>query len=347
MYGEIGSLRWRGDRFNTEGGANGERAVVEGELLPLGAKPPGNMRVRYLFPHQTNDYVLSYGYRALPSHPFLPTVITNFWTGRGRRRGGKRIELDQWRILTMEFADSELPAETFAVASFLRPEWKARVYTNGGIYDVGTNGTLQLDYPIGRLANGGSFRRPILRVSRPAFYAVWACVNVTIFALMLGARESERETNQRERFANMKFSFKPQKAILVAGVAAAAYAQACYYQNTAVLCFQAATTVDRINWYDDHTGISASQTSSPVTATQDWFAYSVSGHYYVGVGPGYTSYTADTSEQNPIGCSGPAQFLDFTGHTISLAWQYNVASGATIGFPNIVSGTVNTGTTCN
>ena len=48
----------------------------------------------------------------------------------------------------------------------------------------------------------------------------------------------------------MNYKFKPQKAILVAGIMAAAYAEACYQQATSAVCFQAGEAIDTFNWSD-------------------------------------------------------------------------------------------------
>ncbi|HEV2391609.1 MAG TPA: hypothetical protein VG146_04510 [Verrucomicrobiae bacterium] len=48
----------------------------------------------------------------------------------------------------------------------------------------------------------------------------------------------------------MKFKFKPQTAVLIGGMLAAAYAEACYYSNTTAICFVSGNQVDTIPWPD-------------------------------------------------------------------------------------------------
>ena len=57
----------------------------------------------------------------------------------------------------------------------------------------------------------------------------------------------------------MKYKFKPQKAILVAGVLAAAYAEACWYQNTSAVCFTAGAKVDQYGSWPDGNGSGQTQ----------------------------------------------------------------------------------------
>jgi len=46
----------------------------------------------------------------------------------------------------------------------------------------------------------------------------------------------------------MKYKFKPQTGILVAGMLAASYASACFWQQTDAICFASGTSVDTIYW---------------------------------------------------------------------------------------------------
>ena len=198
MYSEIGAVRWRGNRFRTESVLDPQGVVMTGEVVPSATGPPTAMTVRYAFPHQTNDYVLRYGYAPGSPCPFVPTVITNFWvTGRSGGRP-KEMELNQWHVLALELGHAPQPAKAFALKPFLKPfQWKSRVYTNNAIYDVDTNGILQFAYSLGG-PTGVITRPPIIHLSRPVFYTAWGCVNLVIFALMLGARESKNKPIQEK-----------------------------------------------------------------------------------------------------------------------------------------------------
>ncbi len=193
MYAGIGAVRWQGNRFRTESVLNHQRVIMTGEVAPSENGPPMSMTVRYAFPHQTNDYVLRYGYAPGSPYPFVPSVITNFWvTGRNGGRP-REMELNQWRIISVKLREAPLPARAFALKPFLKPfQWKTRVYTNGAIYDVGPDGALQFAYALGG-PTGVITQPPVIHVSRPVFYAAWGAVNLLIFALMLGARESKQK----------------------------------------------------------------------------------------------------------------------------------------------------------
>ena len=130
----------------------------------------------------------------------------------------------------------------------------------------------------------------------------------------------------------MKYKFKPQTGLLVAGLLAASYANACLYQATAVKCVASGDTIDTIYWNSDYSNYkSLGLGSQPVTATQDWWvtangssgylSYQTTGH-----GTNYTNYRADNGTVNTKYCSGPAQFKDFSLHSTSVTWVPNTAN---------------------
>jgi len=196
MRAGLGTIRWDGNRFRTECEVDHERLLITGELVPSGDAPPIAMRVCYSFPHQTNRYVLRYGYAPSLKYPFLPATITNFWVTETRRGVETEIELDQWRILALELAEAPpLPAQTFDLAPFQgQSHWATRIYTNGALYTRQTNGTLQfvvsLNAPKAPLI-------PRFRASPKTVYACWVGLNFGIFALMLGAKVQEQTQNRK------------------------------------------------------------------------------------------------------------------------------------------------------
>jgi len=159
----------------------------------------------------------------------------------------------------------------------------------------------------------------------------------------------------------MKYKFKSQTGILVAGMLAATYASACFYSQTSAICFASGTTVDTIYWGGNGYG----QGQNNVIASSDWWvnADGPSGYFYwssPAVGTG-NSNTTDDNHANPAFCSGPAHFLDKSGHNTSVnSWMANSANGGigggsgkdlfeyykSGGVQTLVEGTVS-GSTCN
>jgi len=147
----------------------------------------------------------------------------------------------------------------------------------------------------------------------------------------------------------MKYKFKPQTGILVAGMLAASYASACFWQQTDAICFASGTSVDTIYWNGGGAG------TAEVYASSDWWvnADGPSGYFYwssPAVGTGNVNYT-DDSHANPSLCSGPAHFLDYSGHNTSVnSWVANSASSGKTPWL-YYSGTLSEGTvsggTCN
>jgi hypothetical protein len=122
----------------------------------------------------------------------------------------------------------------------------------------------------------------------------------------------------------MKYKFKAQTCILVAGMVASAYAT-CYMQETSgtAICFAAGQTVDYIYYWHGGT------LSDDVVATSDWVHGYQTGtsqtknflNAYT-TGSGYSTYTAD----KPLYCYGPAKFLGPGGNETVSYWENGAAS---------------------
>lgn len=131
----------------------------------------------------------------------------------------------------------------------------------------------------------------------------------------------------------MSYKFKPQKSILVAGLMAAAYAQACYVQvSTNYICEASGSTVDSFTWADGN--------QANVIATSD---FTINTYTTAGLGTGYNSLVA-----NSQWCAGPAQLTDRSGHVNTI--NYWEAGSANFSPPAPPSGqffgTVKTIQTC-
>jgi hypothetical protein len=134
----------------------------------------------------------------------------------------------------------------------------------------------------------------------------------------------------------MNYKFKPRTALVVAGLVAATYAEACYYAQTATttVCFSSGTTIDRMYW-PNNVGF------EPIIATADWnqgkqngtVGYLTSASTTVVQGQGYAS--ASGLDTTPTYCYGPAKFLDPTSHyqTVSY-WENNILYGGGAAIPN-------------
>lgn len=128
----------------------------------------------------------------------------------------------------------------------------------------------------------------------------------------------------------MRFSFKPQTGILVAGLLAATYAEACYYQTTSAVCVAASTQVDQILWSN------GGSSYTPIYASADWTISSGVGYQVVVSGSGtYAGYGYDGG-MIPDYCTGPVHFMDASGNTASVsswsAWS-SYGGGGTIPTP--------------
>ena len=139
----------------------------------------------------------------------------------------------------------------------------------------------------------------------------------------------------------MKFKFKPQTGILVAGLLAATYAEACYYQTTSAVCVPAGTQVDYFYWNNTY----GTRPFVSITASADWTINSGQGHYVAVYGPSgpYQAYGNDGG-WIPDFCTGPVHFTDAAGNTASVSsWSAGSISGSPAYTPNgqgIYEGTV-------
>ncbi len=199
MYAEIGAVHWKGNRFRTECDVDQDHLVITGEVLPATEGPPQAMKVCYRFPRQTNDYIVRYGYGTPPTVP--PIVLTNFWLPNHRGGGSDEVELNQWRSLEIQTSDGPLPLEAFAVEPFAQQHpWHAMIYTNGGLYERSTNGTLELRAML--KARNPPVGLPPSRTKLAVFYAGWGILNLAIFALVLRAKERQ-QTNLTTNETNL------------------------------------------------------------------------------------------------------------------------------------------------
>lgn len=126
----------------------------------------------------------------------------------------------------------------------------------------------------------------------------------------------------------MRYKFNPQKSILVAGLLATAYAQACYVQvSTGITCVNSGSTIDTFNWLD---GVKATVIATS-NFTQDVVKTASSG--IVSFNQNY--------------CGGPAKFTDRSGHvnTVNL-WEAGSLNSSYIPHPgpNGTYGDVSIGT---
>jgi hypothetical protein len=121
----------------------------------------------------------------------------------------------------------------------------------------------------------------------------------------------------------MRYKFNVQSSILVAGLVAASYAQACYYNYTSAKCFNSGDPVDVVFWPDGTTP------ASTVVATADWYA--IANNYKTGTGVGgYSSYTTASA---PSWCGGPAKIKDPSGHFNALTeWENGAATVGSYSF---------------
>lgn len=123
----------------------------------------------------------------------------------------------------------------------------------------------------------------------------------------------------------MKFKFKPQTGVLVAGLLAAAYSEACYYQGTTAVCIASGTPVDQIWWNNPYTGFSKS-----ITASADWTITSTK-HLVVSGSGTYGGFQSDGGTI-PDYCTGPVHFTDASGGTSSFnSWSYQSISPGGVG----------------
>jgi hypothetical protein len=141
----------------------------------------------------------------------------------------------------------------------------------------------------------------------------------------------------------MKFKFKPQTCMLVAGIVTSAYAT-CYYQLTSATCFTSGTVVDNMSFLLNPGGTGI---DTPIKASQDWVAQV---NNVTTTNNGHQGYSSWSSISTPLACSGPAKFTDPVSgqnETISL-WENNscLGSPATVPVSPPYWGNVGT-TTCS
>ena len=209
MYAGIGTVRWDGNRFRAECEVDHQHLLITGALVPVEQGPPRALKIRYAFPHQTNDYVVRFGYEDVLHPTFLPTVITNFWIDAKGDGPGQEVELDEWRVLKEEIGGPALDESAFGSGSYLEGrEWQTRVFTNGSMYDLQTNGALRLVYG---LPYAGQFASAAPRGLQHGFYACWAGLNLTIFALMVGAKETKTAANNERNSTVCDSSSNPKR----------------------------------------------------------------------------------------------------------------------------------------
>ena len=184
MYAEAGSIRWAGQRFNAEADVDGQHVTIEGNLLGSTNGVPVGLRLSYGFPHQIYNYHVQYTYGEGAQK--LPMLIRSYWLPADRP--GTEIEVDEWRILKLEFGSTDLPKEEFDVAPFVTANhWTARVYTNNAFYDQSASGRLTLSYVLKE--PGSRFWGTVL--SRTTIYIAWACLNLGLAVVMLRAKKAE------------------------------------------------------------------------------------------------------------------------------------------------------------
>lgn len=195
MYAGFGKVEWAGNHFRTEAELDHEHIVITGQLLPAPGGRPSGLKVHYAFPHQTYHYIIRYSYAPTPKYSYLPAVIRSCWIPDDRKQ--TEIEVDEWRIINFEIDDTLLADNAFGIAPFAQfNRWATRVYPNGAVYDRGTNGALQMAYILDPF---GALLPPRPRISRMLLYTIWGGMNVAIFALVLGAKEPNKENSKHER----------------------------------------------------------------------------------------------------------------------------------------------------
>jgi hypothetical protein len=140
----------------------------------------------------------------------------------------------------------------------------------------------------------------------------------------------------------MRFKFKPQTCMLVAGLVTSAYAT-CYYQQTSATCFPSGAQVDAIYFPSQNGSYTA------VYATSAW---NVGANNVVTTSNGSQGYATYTPASPPGYCQGPAKFTEpVSGHQTTTYWQNSAADRfGTYPVPNNPPGGfwgTTTGTTCS
>ena len=136
----------------------------------------------------------------------------------------------------------------------------------------------------------------------------------------------------------MKYTFKTHKAVLVAGLLAATYAQACYYQTTkSFTCVLGGHTVDKITWLDG--------TTSGVSADGDWVVQPTSSMVYTSTGVGGRSTVVNGGAAHY--CTGRADVEEYLQSNSWLvpSWMGNsvTANAGTLAQPYYSGASATTG----
>ena len=115
------------------------------------------------------------------------------------------------------------------------------------------------------------------------------------------------------------YVFRPQTGILIAGLLAASYAEACYTSAPSqAICFNAGDTVDQLTW---HNGTD----TKLVIATASWTHGMQSGG--VGLLNGIVQGSGHNQIMDPPSwCYGSAKYIDGAGTTDTVPYWENNAS---------------------
>jgi hypothetical protein len=196
MHAGIGAIHWQGNSFHLETDLGTDHFTVNGELVEPASEPPERMYVHYVFQGKTSDYVVRYRYGGTHNIAFVPSVVTSYWISNG-----KEIELDEWKILSLETEPTPLPIESFDPAHCLEAiPTPLRLYTNGAFYARATDGSLELLERFGVQANRrGPPHWALSGGFRGVFYASWGMANLAIFAFMAKANAGNKQQLKEER----------------------------------------------------------------------------------------------------------------------------------------------------
>ena len=188
MHSHWGSIRWNGDAFMGEGIIDDEHVILSGELFSTSSGLADRLKVRYTFVQRnaSYDYILRYSFDPPLQFPFLPSCIKNFLILNGRE-----IEVGEFRILHLETNSLPMVATAFDVTGFVdHYSWTTRVYTNGSLYVLSTNGTSQFLSTFEEVTNpalSGSVQQR--HKAFEALYVVWIAINYGFFILFMRVRK--------------------------------------------------------------------------------------------------------------------------------------------------------------
>ena len=139
----------------------------------------------------------------------------------------------------------------------------------------------------------------------------------------------------------MRFKFKPQTAMLIGGLLAVSYSEACWYSGTKATCYVSGDQVDTITWADNGT-------TSAVTAQGDFTYSAPPGHQIAYQGTGSGGHVSLSNILNIVPtphCIGAASFLDRASHSTSLTWENANLDGGF--YPLLYEDGGPSGATCN